>query len=124
MRTLRLILVALFTAAVPHVLGQGRSVYGRVTDQRGEPLKGAVVKIKNQHNVQVRSYITQAGGDYGFHGLHRDLDYELKAEYDRQSSTAKTLRWHDSRLKARSDLRIRLIGKARQSSADTSTEDP
>ena len=101
MRPLRLILVALLTAAVPVSLGQSRSVYGRVTDQGGEPLRGAVVQIKNQHNLQVRSYITQAGGDYGFHGLHRDVDYELKAEYDRQSSKARTLRWHDSRMKVR-----------------------
>lgn len=121
MRPLLLALIALLVTAVPGAVGQGRSVHGRVTDQRGEPLRGAVVQIKNMHNLQVRSYITQVSGDYQFHGLHRDVDYELKAEYDRQTSKVRTLRWHDSRINVRMDLRIRPAKKAQQSFADVST---
>ncbi len=124
MRLLLLALVGLLAAPVPSAFGQGRSVNGKVTDQRGRPLKGAVVQIKNAHNLQVRSYITQAKGDYYFHGLHRDVDYELKAEYDGHTSKVRTLRWHDSRTNACIDLRIRLAKKAQQSSTRPSTDGP
>jgi len=124
MRLLLLALVALLAAPVTRSFGQSRSVHGRVTDQTGEPLRGAVVQIKNMHNRQVRSYITQVSGEYQFHGLHRDVDYELKAEYDRQTSKIRVLRWHDSRINVRMDLRIRPAKKAQRASADLSTGDP
>jgi hypothetical protein len=124
MRPLLLTLVALLAAPTLGVVGQGRSVHGRVTDQRGDPLRGAVVQIKNMHNLQVRSYFTQVSGEYQFHGLHRDVDYELKAEYDRQTSKVRVLRWHDSRINVRMDLRIRPAKKAHRSSADLSTGGP
>lgn len=110
-----LIVAALLAAAAPNAAGQGRSVRGRVTDQGGEPLRGAVVKIKNALTLQVRSYITQADGEYRFHGLHYDVDYKLNARYRGQASKTKMLNWHDSRRGANIDLKIRLAADARRS---------
>lgn len=110
-----LVLVILFALAVPDVAAQGRSVRGKVTDQAGEPLKGAVVKLKNAHTLHIRSYITQADGEYRFYGLHPDLDYELKAKYRGYTSKVRTLNWYDSRTEAQIDFTLRLREDARES---------
>jgi hypothetical protein len=111
----RLLVVTLFALAVPHAAAQGRSVRGKVMDQAGEPLKGAVVKIKDAHTLHIRSYITQADGEYRFHGLHPDLDYELKAKYRGYTSKVRTLNWYDSRTEAQIDFKLRLREDARAS---------
>jgi hypothetical protein len=87
-----------------------------VTDQAGEPLRGAVVKLKNMLNLHIRSYITQADGEYRFHGLHHDLDYELKAKYRGHTSKVRTLNWYDSRTEAQIDFKLRLTGDEQEPS--------
>lgn len=109
------LLVIFFALAVPDAAAQGRSVRGKVTDQAGEPLKEAVVKIENAHTLHIRSYITQADGEYRFHGLHPDLDYELKAKYRAYTSKVRTLNWYDARTEARIDFKLRLREDARES---------
>lgn len=106
------VLVILLAAAAPNAAGQGRSVRGMVTDQDGEPLRGAVVKIKNTSTLQVRSYVTQPDGEYRFHGLHRDTDYEVKARYRGEASKTKRLNWYDARTEARINFKLRLRGEA------------
>jgi len=58
-----------------------RSVSGTVVDNRGNPLRHAVVQIENTANLQVASYITQDDGRYYFHQLSSDVDYQLIAHY-------------------------------------------
>jgi len=111
------VLVILLAAAAPNAAGQGRSVRGMVTDQDGEPMRGAVVKIKNTFTLQVRSYITQSDGEYRFHGLHRDTDYEVKARYRGEASKTKRLNWYDARTEARIDFKLRLRGDAHRAPA-------
>jgi len=59
---------------------------------------GAVVKLKNMRNLQVRSFITQADGKYMFQNLSSTVDFELKAEYKGMASPARTLTIYDTRL--------------------------
>ncbi|MGH9646644.1 MAG: carboxypeptidase-like regulatory domain-containing protein [Bryobacteraceae bacterium] len=73
-----------------------RSVSGIVTDQNGNPVKGAVVLIENTAVLRIRSYITQDDGKYHFAGLYRDVDYRLKAKYNGWAGQAKTLSEFDS----------------------------
>ena len=87
--------------------GQSRSLRGTVTDQSGERIKDAVVKIKNTLSLQIRSYITQADGGYRFYGLHPDIDYEVKAKYRGYAGKIKRLHWYDSRKEARINLKVR-----------------
>lgn len=107
-------LVLLVAAAIPCAFGQARSVHGVVTDQTGEPLKGAIVKVKNTLNLHIRSYVTQAGGEYRFHGLHPDIEYQLKAKYRGQTGKTRTLHWYDSGREARIHLKVRISEDAKR----------
>lgn len=83
-----------------------RSVDGRVLDQSGKVVVGAVVQIEDQKTLQVRSFITQEAGTYHFVGLSRNSDYELSASNDGTSSRSKALRSLDGRKKVVIDLII------------------
>lgn len=74
-----------------------RSVKGLVQLPDDNPAQGAVVKIKNVKNLQVRSYITQADGKYHFQNLSTSVDYEIEAEYKDLSSPKRMLTVYDSR---------------------------
>jgi len=83
-----------------------RSVQGTVTDANDNAIDGAVVQLKNTKTLQIRSFITKEHGAYYFHGLSPDVDYELKAEYQGQSSPTKTLSAFDSRKQAVLNLKL------------------
>jgi hypothetical protein len=74
-----------------------RSVSGTVRGLKDEAVEGAVVQIKDTRTLRVRSYITKADGNYFFHGLSKNSDYELKAEFSGAVSDKKTLSVYDSR---------------------------
>ena len=77
-------------------------------DQHLHPLEHAVVQIKNDWTLMIRSYITQSDGKYHFAGLNSDIDYEPTAEYDGLRSPVRTLSKFDSREERKIDLTIRL----------------
>lgn len=83
-----------------------RSVQGVVEDPKGRLVEGAVVQLKNTKSLQVRSFITQREGNYHFHGLSPDVDYELKAEYKDLSSPVRRLSVFDSRKRAVVNLKL------------------
>jgi len=74
-----------------------RSVQGVVNDAQGGAVNGAVVQLKNTKTLQIRSFITRDNGTYYFHGLSKDVDYELRADFDGASSPSKTLSSFDTR---------------------------
>ena len=84
-----------------------RSVEGTVSDSGGAALTGAVILLKDTKTLQVRSFITQADGQYHFYGLNSNNDYQLRAEHNGASSPTKTLSVFDSRKKAVIDLKIK-----------------
>src|SRR5689334_8127014 len=53
-----------------------RSVQGAVMNSDDSPAIGAIVQLKNMKTLQIRSFITQDNGQYYFHGLSPDIDYE------------------------------------------------
>ena len=83
-----------------------RMVQGVVTDADGNPVAGAVVQLKNNKTLQVRSFITQENGTYQFHGLDPNVDYSLKADYQGASSPWKTLSSFDSRKQPTINLKV------------------
>ena len=83
-----------------------RIVQGAVIDAQDRAIAGAVVQLKNSKTLQVRSFITQEGGSYQFHGLDPNVDYTLKAEHQGASSAVRTLSAFDSRKKPVLDLKI------------------
>ncbi len=83
-----------------------RSVQGAVEDSSGNLAEGAVVQLKNTKTLQVRSFITQKAGTYSFLGLSKDVDYELKADFQGGSSPVRTLSVFDSRKQATINLKV------------------
>lgn len=75
-----------------------RDVAGMVMLQDESAVGGAVVKLKNLRNLQVRSFITQADGKYIFQNLSSSVDFELKAEYKGMASPTRALTIYDTRL--------------------------
>jgi hypothetical protein len=83
-----------------------RSVSGTVTGADDKPVVGAVVQLKDTKTKQVRSFYTQDKGDYYFHELSTDVEYELTATYQGASSATRTLSVFDSRKEALINLKV------------------
>ena len=83
-----------------------RAVEGTVVDGGDNPVNGAIVQLKNTKTLQIRSFITKDQGAYYFHGLSRDVDYELRADYKGASSSTRTLSSFDSRKQAVLNLKL------------------
>ena len=86
---------------------QEKSVSGMVTDAGGAAVPGAVVQLKNTKTLQVRSFIAKEMGEYYFHGLATDVDYEIRAEANGKSSATKTLSSFDSHPDATINLQLK-----------------
>ena len=83
-----------------------RSVQGVVMDAQENLLEGAVVQLKDTRTLQIRSFITRGNGSYHFHGLSKDVDYEIKADHSGKSSDTRRLSSFDSRPQAVMNLKI------------------
>jgi hypothetical protein len=83
-----------------------RSVVGVVTGPDEKPVTGAVVQLKDTKTKQVRSFYTQEKGDYYFHELSTDVEYELSASFQGASSNTRTLSVFDSRKEAVLNLKL------------------
>jgi hypothetical protein len=84
-----------------------RSVSGVVMDANDAIVVGAVVQLKDTKTLQVRSFITRDDGMYRFHGLSRDIDYELEAKHQGASSGTRTLSSFDNRPQAVINLKLK-----------------
>ena len=74
-----------------------RALQGSVTDADGRFIDGAVVQLKDERTLQVRSFYTQKDGSYHFSGLKVDNDYQVEARYSGMTSGWKTLSIFDTR---------------------------
>jgi hypothetical protein len=83
-----------------------RSVSGVVTTADDKLAVDAVVFLKDTKTKQVRSFYTQEHGEYYFHGLSPDIDYELTATFQEAASGVKTLSIYDSRKDAVVNLKL------------------
>ena len=84
-----------------------RPIQGLVTDADGKPIVGAVVQLKNTRTLQVRSYITREQGSYYFSGLNKDIDYEVKAQFNGKTSAPRTLSSFDTKPEPVLNLQIK-----------------
>lgn len=83
-----------------------RVVEGKVTDHANTALKGAVVYLKDDHTLSVKSYITSDQGTYRFGQLAQNTDYEIWAEHNNQKSSVKTISSFDNKNHFYIDLKI------------------
>lgn len=85
---------------------QLRTLNGRVTNKGDETLAGSVVYLKNTKTLTVKSAYTDDKGEFHFHALSPNIDYEVYAEFNGTRSQTKTLSSFDSRAVVNMDLKI------------------
>ncbi len=85
-----------------------RTVKGLVTDVRENPIRGAVVQLKNTRTLVVKSFFSTTDGGYYFHNLDPNVDYEIKAMYNDATSRVRTVSSFDNRPELIYNFRIKL----------------
>jgi Carboxypeptidase regulatory-like domain len=90
-------LTLLLTVSLARAQGDLRTVRGTVIDRDEAPVSSAIVHLKNTRTMAVRTYISDASGNFRFSGLDPNVDYELHAERDNLTSANRTISSFDSR---------------------------
>ncbi len=85
---------------------QLRTLNGNVRNKNEEILPGSVVYLKNMKTLTVKSAYVDDKGEFHFHALSPNVDYEVYAEYKGQRSPTKTMSSFDSRAVINMDVRI------------------
>ena len=105
--------VTAFSTALPGVavLAQDRGpaqrvVQGKVTDAGNAPVKGAVVYLKDDRSLAVKSFFSDDQGGYRFGQLSPNTDYEIWAENSGKKSAVKTISSFDSKSQFTINLKI------------------
>ncbi len=105
---LGLSLSGLTVVAVPSALAQvtQKIVSGKVVNKGGGAIRNAVVYLKDDRTLAVKSFISDDNGGYRFGQLAQGTDYELWAEADGKKSSVKTVSSFDSKATVTVDLKI------------------
>lgn len=74
-----------------------RVVQGKVVDGANAPIKGAVVYLKDSRSLAVKSFFSDAQGEYRFGQLSQNSDYQLWAENNGKKSAMKTISSFDNK---------------------------
>ena len=92
------------TAAVTTKVPLLRTVEGEVCSKQGLPIKGAVVYLKDEKSLAVKSYLSDEQGHFHFRQLSMNLDYDLWAELNGKRSKTHNI----SQFNSKPDLRYKL----------------
>jgi hypothetical protein len=109
-RKITILLAALFLTAFAFAQKKAppeKSVTGIVTDAAGAPVPGAIVQLENMKTMQIRSFIAKDKGDYYFHGLSTDVDYQVKAESNGHTSATRNISSFDSHAEVTLNLQLK-----------------
>jgi hypothetical protein len=76
---------------------QLRTVRGTVVDRQDIPVSAAVVYLENRKTKVIRTLITDDHGIYRFSGLDPNVDFEIHAELNGDTSINRTISTFDTR---------------------------
>lgn len=85
------------TPAAAQKAAAQRIVEGKVVDSNDAPQQGAIVYLKNDKTLEVRTYISTQGGAYRFGQLSSGSDYSLWAEYQGKKSKTRSISSFDEK---------------------------
>ena len=74
-----------------------KTLTGQVVDKEGKGLAKAVVYLKNQRTLEVRTHISDGEGKYRFNGLNPETDFAVHAEHRGASSPTRTVSSFDDK---------------------------
>ena len=74
-----------------------RTITGLVKDEHDNPVRGAIVQLKDMKTSKVVDFATKEDGKFSFRDLHMDYDYELIAKHDGLTSPVKKVSIYDTR---------------------------
>jgi len=74
-----------------------KTLTGQVVDKDGKGLAQAVVYLKNQRTLEVRTHISDGEGKYRFNGLNPETDFAVHAEHRGASSSTRTVSSFDDK---------------------------
>ena len=93
-----LMLGALPVAAQMPSQATARTLSGTVTDTNREPIRGAVVELRDEGSHALMTYITDANGTYSFKRLDGNTDYVVWVVFRGRHSPSHTISKFDSHM--------------------------
>ena len=93
-----LMLVAIPVAAQMPTQATLRTLSGTVTDDDHEPIRGAVVELRNESSHALITFITEANGAYSFKRLDGNADYEVWVLFRGNRSPSRSISKFDSHM--------------------------
>ncbi len=75
-----------------------RTLTGVVTDTSHEPIRGAVVELRNESSRALMTYITDTNGAYSFKRLDGNTDYAVWVVFRGRHSPGHTISKFDSHM--------------------------
>ncbi|NNM65354.1 MAG: carboxypeptidase regulatory-like domain-containing protein [Burkholderiales bacterium] len=75
-----------------------RSLSGRVSDTSHEPIRGAIVELRNSNTLEVVTYLTDDNGRYNFKRLDGNVDYEVWVIFRGKPSATRSISKFDSHM--------------------------
>lgn len=102
-----LMLVAIPVAAQMPTQTTLRSLSGTVTDTNHEPIRGAVVELRNESSQALVTFITEANGSYNFKRLDGNADYVVWVVFRGKHSPTHTISKFDSHMEKVIDFTVK-----------------
>ncbi len=84
-----------------------RNLSGTITDTGHEPIRNAVVELRNVATGEVVTYITDKSGHYNFKRLNGNVDYEVWVLFRGIRSPTRSISKFDSHLTKVIDFTVR-----------------
>ncbi len=102
-----LMLAALPVAAQMPTQTTLRTLSGTVTDTGREPIRGAIVELRNESSHELVTYITEIDGTYNFKRLDGNADYVVWVVFRGRRSPTHTISKFDSHMTKVIDFKVK-----------------